>query len=138
MFLWLSFLLLIICGSEIPPSYSIASNVVPKFLTINEAVADYLYIKKELNNLEKDLANLKRSLAETVSSNPTNACTRHTTPVQHYFNGVNTYEQLSAHDVRCPNTKVLTRFQMVTVTNGNTRQGTVHYEYICCALIVDL
>lgn len=119
---------LLVCGAAI----SMADPV--KIYTLDDVSDDSQALKKQLFDVQDQLAALKKSLKSIPSTNPTSACTIQNTPVQHHTSGV-TYEKLDAHDIRCPEGKVLTRFQLKSDSIGTTGEANVYYEYICCSLV---
>lgn len=105
-----------------------------KAWTILDLVDDNNDLQNQLFDLQNQLASLTKSLKSSPSTLPSMACTIQNTPVQHHTSGI-TYDQLSAHDISCPQGKVLTRFQLVSVPVGTTGEANVHFEYVCCSLI---
>jgi len=86
-------------------------------------------MKPPIDKNTNDITNLINGLAHSASSDTTNKCSRHTTPV---FRGQGkTIEWFDQFDVRCPDGKVLTHFRGVTQNDHND----VYCEYFCCTLI---
>lgn len=95
---------------------------------------DMVNIRQLLFEVQNKLSILIKRLTHSPSSNPSRACTLHYTPTHQHNAGV-TYEELQFHDIRCPEEKMLTRFQLVSVPIGNNGQSDVHFEFVCCSLI---
>lgn len=95
---------------------------------------DIVNIRQLLFEVQNKLSILIKRLTHSPSSNPSRACAVHYTPTHQHNAGV-TYEELQYHDVRCPEEKMLTRFQLVSVPVGSNGQSEVHFEFVCCSLI---
>lgn len=93
-----------------------------------------LRLRQQLLQVQGMLDNLMERLRKSPSSNPSETCTIEKTPVQHHKTN-ETYEELYPHDIRCPDKKALTHFQLVKFPLGPNPECTLHYEYTCCTLV---
>ena len=111
-----------------------AANIPKKPMVLDDIQDDNYYLRQQIGEAQTELADLKKSIMNALSPQPSLTCTTHNTPVQHHPSG-ETYDHLNAHDVRCPDGRVMTRFHLNPVYIGDKGESNLHFEYTCCTLI---